>query len=714
MACPHPDKFRVDITPYFISLIDPNDPDDPIRRQVIPSGREHQAFTAMMEDSLAEDRHSPVPGLVHRYPDRVLMLVTTQCASLLPLLHAVADRRRPDPELQQPRPRGAARVPAPDAAGPRRPHLRRRRPDARAEALREDPARPARDPAHRDHPHRLAACRSSCRSGSTTSCARCSQKYHPLWINLHFNHPNEITPEVSRAVDKLTKAGLPVGNQSVLLAGVNDCVHIQRALVHQLVANRIRPYYLYQCDLVEGSGHFRTPVGKGLEIMEGLRGHTSGYAVPTYVIDAPGGGGKIPVMPNYLISYSDHKVVLRNYEGYITTYEEPETYQKHDHGGVRVLPARAARSPASPASWACSRASGCGSSRRASTRSIRAATPRRTVSRTRRSGSRSGSGAIEGTVGRAAPVLEAGDAGGPDGGRRRPRASARRELRPRRGTPSARGRADRRPPTGSCSSRPPRRALSPVRERGIRAAPTGPAWFPSPLPRPPIVLPRRTSATARSRPIAARTHGFRRHIGDGHAPILRRHARAQRRPRVLSRPIDIRRRAGSDPSDRVRRIPIRIPSGEIPLMRKFFASAFGLSATIALVAGIAFAWTGTASAPAAPSSSAPECLARHPELHRYPRSSRNRMSRRRSGGSTTTRASRSPCAGRQRLSLINVPGNTGCNAVLRRQRRVTDTGPVPTGTNGRSVGQLSHLAADTPNPCAGLGVDYVINVDVTT
>ncbi len=156
------------------------------------------------------------------------------------------------------------------------------------------------------------------------------EKYHPLWINLHFNHPNEITPEVSRAVDKLTRAGLPVGNQSVLLAGVNDCVHIQRALVHRLVANRIRPYYLYQCDLVEGSGHFRTPVGKGLEIMEGLRGHTSGYAVPTYVIDAPGGGGKIPVMPNYLISYSDHKIVLRNYEGYITTYEEPETYQKHD------------------------------------------------------------------------------------------------------------------------------------------------------------------------------------------------------------------------------------------------------------------------------------------------------------------------------------------------------------------------------------------------
>jgi lysine 2,3-aminomutase len=139
-----------------------------------------------------------------------------------------------------------------------------------------------------------------------------------------------VTPEVARAVDKLTRAGIPVGNQSVLLAGVNDCVNIQRDLVHRLVEMRVRPYYIYQCDLVEGSGHFRTPVGKGLEIMEGLRGHTSGYAIPTYVIDAPGGGGKIPVMPNYLISYSDHKVVLRNYEGYITTYEEPLTYEQHD------------------------------------------------------------------------------------------------------------------------------------------------------------------------------------------------------------------------------------------------------------------------------------------------------------------------------------------------------------------------------------------------
>jgi lysine 2,3-aminomutase len=146
--------------------------------------------------------------------------------------------------------------------------------------------------------------------------------YHPMWINLHFNHPNEITPEVSRAVDKLTRAGIPVGNQSVLLAGVNDCVNIQRALVQKLVANRIRPYYLYQCDLVEGSGHFRTPVGKGLEIIEGLRGHTSGYAVPTYVIDAPGGGGKVPINPGYVLSHNNDRVVIRNFEGKVFEYPE--------------------------------------------------------------------------------------------------------------------------------------------------------------------------------------------------------------------------------------------------------------------------------------------------------------------------------------------------------------------------------------------------------
>jgi len=156
------------------------------------------------------------------------------------------------------------------------------------------------------------------------------QKYHPLWLNIHVNHPNEITAELAEACDRLSRAGIPLGNQAVLLAGVNDDPHIQRRLVHDLVRIRVRPYYLYQCDLVHGAGHFRTPVGKGIEIIEALRGHTSGYAVPTYVVDAPGGGGKIPLNPNYLISYSDHKIVLRNYEGYITTYEEPTEYEPID------------------------------------------------------------------------------------------------------------------------------------------------------------------------------------------------------------------------------------------------------------------------------------------------------------------------------------------------------------------------------------------------
>ena len=324
-----PDKFRVDITPYFISLIDPDDPTDPIRRQIIPTGREAQAYTGMMEDSLAEDRHSPVPGLVHRYPDRVLMLVTTQCASYC--RYCTRSRIVGDPTQNFNRKEHEAQL-----------EYLRRTPQVRdvlisggdgltlAPKLFESIIRGLREIPHIE----------IIRIGSRVpvflpqrvddELCEMLQRYHPIWMNLHFNHPNEITPEVARAVDKLTRAGIPVGNQSVLLAGVNDCVHLMRELVQRLVEIRVRPYYIYQCDLVEGSGHFRTPVGKGLEIMEGLRGHTSGYAVPTYVIDAPGGGGKIPVMPNYLISYSDHKVVLRNYEGYITTYEEPPSYEPHD------------------------------------------------------------------------------------------------------------------------------------------------------------------------------------------------------------------------------------------------------------------------------------------------------------------------------------------------------------------------------------------------
>jgi len=324
-----PDKFRVDITPYFISLIDPADPHDPIRRQVMPLGREQEAFTAMMEDSLAEDRHSPVPGLVHRYPDRVLMLVTTQCASYC--RYCTRSRIVGDPGQNFNSRDFEAQL---DYLG-RTPQVRDvllsgGDPLTIAPRLLERVLRGLRDIPHVEIVRLGTRVPVFLPQRVDDELCEMLARYHPVWMNLHFNHPDEITPEVSRAVDRLTRAGIPIGNQSVLLAGVNDCVHIQRSLVHKLVENRIRPYYLYQCDLVEGSGHFRTPVGKGLEIIEGLRGHTSGYAVPTYVIDAPGGGGKIPVMPNYLISYSDHKVVLRNYEGYITTYEEPLDYQPHE------------------------------------------------------------------------------------------------------------------------------------------------------------------------------------------------------------------------------------------------------------------------------------------------------------------------------------------------------------------------------------------------
>jgi len=154
------------------------------------------------------------------------------------------------------------------------------------------------------------------------------KQYHPVWINTHFNHPNEITPEAAEACAKIVNAGIPLGNQSVLLAGVNDCVHVMKELVQKLVYNRVRPYYIYQCDLSMGLSHFRTPVSKGIEIIEALRGHTSGFAVPTFVVDAPGGGGKIPVMPNYVISQSHNKVILRNFEGVITTYAEPDGYKR--------------------------------------------------------------------------------------------------------------------------------------------------------------------------------------------------------------------------------------------------------------------------------------------------------------------------------------------------------------------------------------------------
>jgi len=317
--------FRVDITPYYASLINPDDSNDPIRKQVVPTAGEMVPFTAMMEDSLAEDRHSPVPGLVHRYPDRVLMLVTTQCASYC--RYCTRSRIVGDPTETFSREEFEMQL-----------EYLKRTPQVRDVLLSGgDPLVLAPKVLEeilsrlREIPH-IEILRIGSRvpvflpMRITEELTNTLQKFHPMWLNIHVNHSNEISSELADACDRLTRAGIPLGNQSVLLAGVNDNVHIQRQLVHDLVRIRVRPYYLYQCDLVEGAGHFRTPVSKGVEIMEGLRGHTTGFAVPTYCIDAPGGGGKIPVMPNYMISMSDHKIVLRNFEGFITTYEEPVDY----------------------------------------------------------------------------------------------------------------------------------------------------------------------------------------------------------------------------------------------------------------------------------------------------------------------------------------------------------------------------------------------------
>jgi lysine 2,3-aminomutase len=326
-GCRH-HHFRVDITPYFASLIDPDDPNCPIRRQVIPTSQELTAVDGMYVDSLNEDAHSPVPGLVHRYPDRVLMLVTTQCASYC--RYCTRSRIVGDPAAQFSRNDYdaqidyIARTPAvrdvlisggdPLTLSPRilEDLLRRLRAIEHVEIIRIGSRVPVFMP-QRITPELVAMLR----------------QFHPLWMNLHFNHAKEITPEVSEALDRLADAGIPLGSQTVLLAGINDSVDVMKELVHKLVKNRVRPYYLYQCDLVEGAGHFRTTVSKGVEIIEGLRGHTSGYAIPTYVVDAPGGGGKIPVMPQYLISQAPGKVVLRNFEGFITTYNEPNDYTGH-------------------------------------------------------------------------------------------------------------------------------------------------------------------------------------------------------------------------------------------------------------------------------------------------------------------------------------------------------------------------------------------------
>lgn len=313
---------RMAITPYYASLMDPDDPNCPIRKQAVPTSLELHRGEADMEDPLHEDTDSPVECLTHRYPDRVLLLVTDQCSMYC--RHCTRRRFAGQTDNAVPSDRIDKAI-----------EYIKNTPRVRDVLISGGDALVISDDrleyvlkSLREIPHVEVI-----RIGSRTPVVmpqRITQqlvdmikKYHPVWLNTHFNHPKEVTPASMEACRMLADAGVPLGNQTVLLRGINDCVHVMKRLMHLLVKMRVRPYYIYQCDLSLGIEHFRTKVSKGIEIIEGLRGHTSGFAVPTFAVDAPGGGGKIPIMPQYLISMSDERVVMRNYEGVISTYMEP-------------------------------------------------------------------------------------------------------------------------------------------------------------------------------------------------------------------------------------------------------------------------------------------------------------------------------------------------------------------------------------------------------
>ncbi|KGN93898.1 lysine 2,3-aminomutase [Porphyromonas crevioricanis] len=321
---------RMAITPYYLSLIDPEDPHDPVRKQAIPTAQELIRSKADLLDPLHEDEDSPVPGLTHRYPDRVLFLITDMCS----MYCRHCTRRRFAGQKDDASP--TERIDKCIEYIARTPQVRDVLLSGGDALLVSDKRLEYIISRLREIPH-VEIIRIGSRTPVvlpqriTPELVQMLSKYHPIWLNTHFNHPNEVTPESKAACERLANAGVPLGNQSVLLRGINDCTTVMKRLVHELVKIRVRPYYIYVCDLSQGIGHFRTPVSKGIEIIENLRGHTSGYAVPTFVVDAPGGGGKIPVMPNYVVSQGPHRVVLRNYEGVITTYTEPEDYKEECH-----------------------------------------------------------------------------------------------------------------------------------------------------------------------------------------------------------------------------------------------------------------------------------------------------------------------------------------------------------------------------------------------
>ena len=309
------------ITPYFFNLIDRNNPDCPIRRQVIPRIEETVTAPWEMIDPCGEDTHMPVPGLVHRYPDRVLFLVTDRCASYCRyctrsrVVSGVGEQHLHtdfSEAIQYIRKHTEVRDVLLSGGDPllfsddRLEHiLKQLRAIPHVEFLRIGTRIPI------FLPQRI-----------TPELCAMLRKYHPLWMSIHTNHPKEATAEVREACGRLADAGIPLGNQTVLLRGVNEDVAVMKELMHKLLMMRVRPYYIYQCDLVKGTHHLRTSVRKGIEIIEALRGHTTGYAVPQYVIDAPGGGGKVPIGPEYVLAYDKQRVIIRNYEGKVFEYPE--------------------------------------------------------------------------------------------------------------------------------------------------------------------------------------------------------------------------------------------------------------------------------------------------------------------------------------------------------------------------------------------------------
>ena len=318
-------KFRVSVTPYYASLMDPDDATDPVRMQGVPTPAELVIHAEDLEDAVSEDFDSPTPRITHRYPDRVLFVVTEMCSmycrhctrrrlvggsedivAQAEIDNAIKYIER-SPEVRDVLISGGDPLVLSDEQ--LESILERVRAIDHVEIIRIGSRTPV-----------------VCPQRITPELVAMLRKYHPLYFNTHFNHPNEFTPESKAACDLLNGAGIPMGNQTVLMRGINDCAAVMKKLSHRLLQYRVKPYYYYQCDLAQGTAHFRTSVAKGIEIYESLRGHTTGFGVPTYIIDAIGGGGKTPVFPNYVISQAPGKVILRNYEGVISKYTEPEDY----------------------------------------------------------------------------------------------------------------------------------------------------------------------------------------------------------------------------------------------------------------------------------------------------------------------------------------------------------------------------------------------------